>query len=76
MLYKLLLIKWIQNPKLIDIKELLTEKEIVYDKAWNANKNAWEKAKKLKFYLGFTKCNEKYIIDNIIKNISNPDLFI
>ena len=41
-----------------------------------ANKNAWEKAKELKFYIGFRNCNSKFLIDNIIKNIKNPDIFI
>ena len=40
------------------------------------NQNAWEKAKELKFYLGFRNCIEKYSIDNIIKNIATPEIFI
>ena len=40
------------------------------------NQNAWEKAKDLKFYLGFRNCNEKYLIDNIIKNIAMPQIFM
>jgi hypothetical protein len=70
----------IQNLKTINnyisLKNYLEIFTISDENEKDANKNAWEKAKKLKFYLGFTKCNEKYIIDNIIKNISNPDLFI
>jgi len=38
-----------------------------------ANKNAWEKANDIKFYLGFK--NTQFTIDNIIKNISNPIYF-
>jgi|LakMenE01Jun11ns_1017448.scaffolds.fasta_scaffold9940177_3 hypothetical protein len=38
-----------------------------------ANKNAWEKANEMKFYLGFK--YTQFIIDNIIKNISNPIYF-
>jgi len=41
-----------------------------------SNKKAWEKANELKFYLGFKHCNEKFLIDNIIKNIGNPEIFI
>jgi hypothetical protein len=48
------------------------EKEI--DK--QTNKNAWQNANKLNFYLGFKNCNQKYQIDNIIKNIKNPEIFI
>ena len=38
-----------------------------------SNKNAWEKANTIKFYLGLK--NTIYTIDNIIKNISNPEYF-
>jgi len=38
-----------------------------------ANKNAWDKANEIKFYLGFK--NTNFTIDNIIKNINNPDRF-
>lgn len=38
------------------------------------NKNAWDKANDIKFYLGFK--NSKYSIDNIISNINNPNYFI
>jgi len=48
------------------------EKEI--DK--QTNKNAWQNANRLNFYLGFKNCNQKYQIDNIIKNIKNPEIFI
>lgn len=37
------------------------------------NKNAWEKANEIKFYLGFK--NSNYNIDYIIKNINNPHIF-
>jgi hypothetical protein len=70
----------IQNLKIINnyiglksYEEIFkNEKEAEKDK----NKNAWEKAKELKFYIGFRNCNEKYVIDNIIKNICNPEIFI
>ena len=38
-----------------------------------SNKNAWEKANSIKFYLGLK--YTIYIIDNIIKNITNPEYF-
>jgi protoheme ferro-lyase len=38
-----------------------------------ANKNAWDKSNEIKFYLGFK--NTNFTIDNIIKNINNPDIF-
>jgi hypothetical protein len=52
--------------------DVYTSKE---DSEKQANKNAWEKAKELKFYLGFRNCNEKYTFDNIMININNPELF-
>ena len=70
----------IQNLKIINnyislksYLEIFSSKE---DNEKQSNKNAWDKANELKFYLGLTKCNDKYIIDNIIKNIKNPELFI
>jgi hypothetical protein len=70
----------VQNLKLINnyiglknYVEIYTSKD---EREKQANKNAWEKANELKFYLGFKHCNEKYTIDNIIKNINNPELFI
>ncbi len=70
----------IQNLKLINnyiglksYSDIYTDKNEIKKQA---NINAWEKAKDLKFYLGFKYCNEKYLIDNIIKNINNPELFI
>jgi len=67
----------IQNLKIINnyiglksYEEIFkNEKEAEKDK----NKNAWEKAKELKFYLGFRNCNPKFLIDNIIKNIGNKN---
>jgi hypothetical protein len=69
----------IQNLKIINnyigLKSYLDVYTSKEDSEKLANKNAWEKAKELKFYLGFRNCNEKYTFDNIMININNPELF-
>lgn len=70
----------IQNLKIINAYISLKRYEQIFDNKDEAlkqtNKKAWEKAKELKFYLGFRNCNERFIIDNIIKNIRNPENFM
>jgi len=70
----------IQNLKIINNYISLKKYEEIFNNEKEAekqtNKNAWEKAKEIKFYLGFRYCNEKYLLDNIIKNIDNPEIFI
>jgi hypothetical protein len=70
----------LQNLKIINNYIGLKSYKEIFDNEKEAdkqaNKNAWEKAKELKFYLGFKNCNQKFIIDNIIKNIRNPEIFI
>ena len=70
----------IQNLKIINNYISLKNYKEIFDNEKEAekqsNKNAWEKAKELKFYLGFRNSNSKFIIDNIIKNIGNPEIFI
>jgi hypothetical protein len=70
----------IQNLKIINNYIGLKSYKEIFDNEKEAdkqaNKNAWEKAKELKFYLGFRNCGSKFLIDNIIKNIGNPEIFI
>jgi hypothetical protein len=70
----------IQNLKIINSYISFKKYEQIFNNQDEAlkpfNKNAWEKAKELNFYLGFKNCNQKYLIDNIIKNIKNPEIFI
>jgi hypothetical protein len=70
----------IQNLKIINNYIGLKSYEQIFKNEKEAlkktNKNAWEKAKELKFYLGFKNCNSRFLIDNIIKNIKNPEIFI
>jgi hypothetical protein len=70
----------VQNLKIINSYISLKRYEQIFDNqdeaAKSPNKNAWDKAKELNFYLGFKNCNQKYQIDNIIKNIKNPEIFI
>ena len=69
----------IQNLKIINnyigLKSYLDVYTSKDESEKQPNKNAWEKAKELKFYLGFRNCNEKYTFDNIMININNPELF-
>jgi len=70
----------VQNLIIINNYISLKRYEQIFDNYEEAdkqtNKNAWEKARGLNFYLGFKNCNQKYLIDNIIKNIKNPEIFI
>jgi hypothetical protein len=70
----------IQNLKTINNYISLKNYKEIFDCHEEAekqsNKKAWEKSKELKFYIGLKNCNEKYLIDNIIKNINNPEIFI
>jgi hypothetical protein len=66
----------LQNFKIINNYISLKSYAEIFDNQEETNKKIWEKAKEYKFYLGFRHCNEKYLIDNIIKNINNPELFI
>ena len=67
----------IENLKLINKYIGLKSFNTIYindEQKKQPNKNAWEKANIIKFYLGLK--NSIYTIDNIIKNINNPDYFI
>jgi hypothetical protein len=70
----------VQNLIIINNYISLKRYEQIFDNYGEAdkqtNKNAWEKARCLNFYLGFKNCNQKFLIDNIIKNIRNPEIFI
>lgn len=63
----------IYNLKLINNKlSLKTFEELYYNKN-DDNKNKWIKASKINFFLGLKDCYVKYRIDNIIKNVKNPN---
>jgi hypothetical protein len=64
----------IRNLKIINNRLSLMRFDEIYDKKTDANYKSWCKANNIQFILGLRDCKNNYKIENIIKNIRNPEL--
>ena len=64
----------ITNLKIINNRLRLKAFEDIYINDNNANRNKWQSAKKIEFFLGLKECKAIYKIENIIKNIRTPEI--
>ena len=63
----------INNLKIINNRLRLKSFEDIYLNDNTTNRNKWESAKKIEFFLGLKECKTTYRIENIIRNIKTPD---
>ena len=63
----------INNLKIINNRLRLKSFEDIYLNDNTTNRNKWENAKKIEFFLGLKECKTTYRIENIIRNIKTPD---
>ena len=64
----------IRNLKIINNRLSLMSFDEIYTKKSDINYKNWCKANKIQFVLGLRDCKNNYKIENIIKNIRNPEL--
>ena len=63
----------INNLKIINNRLRLKPFEDIYLNDNTTNRNKWESAKKIEFFLGLKECKPTYRIENIIRNIKTPE---
>jgi hypothetical protein len=63
----------ITNLKIINNRLRLKPFEDIYLNDNSTNRNKWESAKKIEFFLGLKECKSTYKIENIIRNIKTPE---
>ncbi len=63
----------INNLKIINNRLRLKPFEDIYLNDNITNRNKWESAKKIEFFLGLKECKSTYRIENIIRNIKTPE---
>jgi hypothetical protein len=63
----------INNLKIINNRLRLKPFEDIYLNDNTTNRNKWESAKKIEFFLGLKECKTTYRIENIIRNIKTPE---
>jgi hypothetical protein len=63
----------INNLKIINNRLRLKPFEDIYLNDNITNRNKWESAKKIEFFLGLKECKTTYRIENIIRNIKTPE---
>lgn len=63
----------INNLKIINNRLRLKPFEDIYLNDNITNRNKWESAKKIEFFLGLKECKSIYKIENIIRNIKTPE---